>query len=557
MAAPPKPGITGAIIYTRVSTEAQGENTSLAAQFAACANKARELGLPVLGIHEEIESGGLYLSRPKLQAALTAIEAGEASALIVYRLDRAGRDVDALRDVRKRLARVGAQLIFADGFNPDGTATGTLMLTTLGAFAEHERAIIRERTTRGKLAVVASGRQVTRTHPLGYRIISKSNVMRGTHREDQVGTYEINEPEAEQVRAIFETYARLQTLRGTIREITERGIVTRAGRPFGINAISYILKNEVYIGTAHYGRNRRHIDESRLARGLGIIYYTEQPRESWHRIEAPAIVGRELFDTVQRLLESGTAQRSGRRSTSNLLSALMTCPICGHVLQYNPARNIPARIACRHAKLQPGHTERACSFKDAPSEAVEFLVVDALCWLLESPDLIAAAEREYNSTRASEIAQNAAAARAAKLTRDINRLAQQEARAVRFAMETGAESFAAAATQAAQKRAVLEAELNSLNESRPAPVVELGDTKALIGVLRDGSRNDRRAVITAIVEAIYPDSNEPRRKSVSMVLRAGEGPRYMLTHTLRLSVTYRSTMLRRGKLKIEVKPVGK
>src|SRR5688500_18550685 len=91
------------VIYTRVSSEAQEENSSLAAQFVACQKKALELGAEVVLHLEEVESGGLYLARPKIQQALELIEKGEANALILMRLDRGGRDVDGLRDIRKRI----------------------------------------------------------------------------------------------------------------------------------------------------------------------------------------------------------------------------------------------------------------------------------------------------------------------------------------------------------------------------------------------------------------------------------------------------------------------
>ncbi len=549
----PRKLTAGAIVYTRVSTDAQTEGTSLAAQFAACANKARDLGLPVIAHHEEIESGGLYLSRPKLQAALAAIEAGEASALIVYRLDRAGRDVDALRDVRKRLARVGAELVFADGFSPDAGATGTLMLTTLGAFAEHERAIIRERTTRGRLAVLQSGRQVSRVAAFGYYIVHKADVTRGTHKPEQVGTYEIIEHEAEQVREVFATYLRLQSIRATIDAITARGILTRAGNPFGPKSIAFMLTNEIYIGKARCGRVRRTVDESRMAAGKSIVYMTPQPRESWLSIPAPPIIDLETWDAVQRIIANGNRERSGPRSADNLLTSLVTCPICGGRLNYHKNKNSHVRLRCRRAGRLAGHAEPTCAFLDISGPLVDFLVLDALCWLLESPEVVAAAQREYNESRAAETAANTNAARRSKLEREIARLAQQEARAVRFAMETGSESFAAAATQAAQKRARLAQELEALNDAAPAPSVEIGDGERLIGILRDGDRASRRAVVTSIVSEIVPATNRPRVKGVELTLRTGPGPRYVLTHTLRTLKDYRPSAMRRGDLQIEVR----
>lgn len=171
-----------AVIYTRVSTGRQEENTSLAVQFAACARKAGEIGAQIALHVEETRSGGLYHSRAGIQRALAAIEAGEANALIVYRLDRTGRDVDALRDIRRRLARAGAALVFADGATYDHTPAGDLLWTIVGGFAEYERKIIRERTMRGASAQARAGLMPQRNKPpYGFRVVQKLEVLQGLH----------------------------------------------------------------------------------------------------------------------------------------------------------------------------------------------------------------------------------------------------------------------------------------------------------------------------------------------------------------------------------------
>src|SRR5580658_2974480 len=122
-----------AVVYLRVSSEMQAEQgTSLDAQEAACLRKAAEIGAQIIEIiGDEGVSGRLYLARPGIQKALALIESKEANCLIFMKLDRTGRDVDALRDIRRRVERAGGHLLFADGMNFENNATGDLMFTQL------------------------------------------------------------------------------------------------------------------------------------------------------------------------------------------------------------------------------------------------------------------------------------------------------------------------------------------------------------------------------------------------------------------------------------------
>jgi DNA invertase Pin-like site-specific DNA recombinase len=92
-----------AVIYTRVSTDAQTEGTSLDGQKAACLAKAMAMGAEVVGCYEDAVSGALYAARPGIQAALAEIEAGCADTLIAYKLDRTARDASIVLDIHRRV----------------------------------------------------------------------------------------------------------------------------------------------------------------------------------------------------------------------------------------------------------------------------------------------------------------------------------------------------------------------------------------------------------------------------------------------------------------------
>ena len=131
--------------YARVSTEDQTPlPQSEALQSAGCAE-----------IFEEHASGG-NRARPVLARVLERIVKGDT--LVVVRIDRLARSLSHLLEVIERLEGKGA--FFRSLQDPIDTASpqGKFTLQVLGAAAEFERALIRERTKAGLASAHSKGR---------------------------------------------------------------------------------------------------------------------------------------------------------------------------------------------------------------------------------------------------------------------------------------------------------------------------------------------------------------------------------------------------------------
>jgi site-specific DNA recombinase len=330
-----------AVLYCRVSTEDQSESgTSLAAQFAACQKTALDLGCAVIAHIEDVTSGGFYLARPKMQAALELIESKQADTLIIYKLDRTGRDVDALRDIRKRVSRAGGQLVFADGMQFEKTPVGNLMFTQLGAFAEFERELIRERTSNGSRRRAASGIMPVRARrPFGYRFVTVADVASGAADKSEVGQYRIDESEAVWIRRLFEEYAAGRSLDGLARLLHDNSVATHnGGSQWRATTLRNILRNSLYKGKAAYGKRQALTDESRMEQGYSAKYTRERPPEEWLYFDAPAIVAPELWQTCQEQLSQNRKRYSGKAAHRRLLSGLVRCRGCGRTCTYTSSR---------------------------------------------------------------------------------------------------------------------------------------------------------------------------------------------------------------------------
>ena len=96
------------------------------------------------------KASGKDTARPQLQELLRFIH--EHDILVVRRMDRLGRNLDDLRRLVQDCAQRGVRIEFVkEGltFTGDDSPMATLMLSVMGAFAEFERRLIRERQREG------------------------------------------------------------------------------------------------------------------------------------------------------------------------------------------------------------------------------------------------------------------------------------------------------------------------------------------------------------------------------------------------------------------------
>lgn len=153
----PKQRVIG---YTRVSTAEQVDGFGLEVQEAKIRDYCRTEGLRLVAVlSDEGQSGSNGLDdRKGLAEGLARIEAGEASALVVYRLDRLARDLLLQETIHARLEATGASVLSTSEPAVDGDdSTRTLVRQLLGGIAQYERAVIRGRVMAGKAAKVAGG----------------------------------------------------------------------------------------------------------------------------------------------------------------------------------------------------------------------------------------------------------------------------------------------------------------------------------------------------------------------------------------------------------------
>ncbi|MGB5903649.1 MAG: recombinase family protein [Xanthobacteraceae bacterium] len=266
-------------IYTRVSTDngLEQEFNSLDAQREASSayirSQAHAGWVEVKTHYDDGGFSGGSTDRPALQNLLDDVRARRIDIIVVYKVDRLTRSLADFAKLVELFDAHGVSFVSVTQQFNTTTSMGRLTLNVLLSFAQFEREVTSERIRDKIAASKKKGIWVGGPLPLGYAMND--------------GKVAVVEEEVEQVRLIFGRYLELGSVHALMRDLTERGIVSkrrllktgkvRGGVPFGRGALFYLLRNRFYIGEVNY---------------KGQIYPGEQP----------AILDRELFDRVQQTL---------------------------------------------------------------------------------------------------------------------------------------------------------------------------------------------------------------------------------------------------------------
>src|SRR4029079_4204134 len=105
-------------------------------------------------LFEEAASCG-RLDRPELHRLLDQLREGDT--VVVWKLDRLSRSLKDVLHIMERIAQAGAGFRSLTESIDTTVPAGRMMMQMVGAFAEFERAMIRERTSAGLAQAKAAG----------------------------------------------------------------------------------------------------------------------------------------------------------------------------------------------------------------------------------------------------------------------------------------------------------------------------------------------------------------------------------------------------------------
>lgn len=307
-------------LYARVSTEQQAnQGTSLEAQIEMCINKARSLGLFQFEIYKESGASGEDIDRPEMNRLRNDVARGGISYVICVHPDRLSRDMTDKLIVCREFEKHNVKLIFCDAEYQD-TPEGQLFFNMQSSIAQYELAMIRKRTSRGRLKAVEKQKKIMpmRVAPYGYDLVDAQLI--------------INEEEAEVVKKIYEWYVYENlTLREIGNKLVRLGVPPKRkeSRSWHQSSINRILTSEIYVGTYWYNRRKsQKVKGEKTKSGNPKKTYQIRDRSEWIRTEVPAIIEKGLFQLTQDQRQRNLTN-SGNVKYEYLLKGLIRCGHCG------------------------------------------------------------------------------------------------------------------------------------------------------------------------------------------------------------------------------------
>lgn len=275
-------------IYARFSSSAQRE-ASIDEQVKVCKEYAEKNDYTVVKVYSDSALTGKTDNRPQLQRLLSESSKHTFQAVLVYSIDRFGRDLVQTLLNEKKLSENNIALISATEHfsnDPSGVFFRNIMMSYAQYYSDELSVKIKRGMDYNAERCLYNGGGV----PLGYKI-SKDK-----HFEIDPNTVPI-------VKCIYEMYADGKTITEINSYLNAQGYKTAKGVAFNKNSLHTILTNKRYLG-----------------------YYIHSGKEIADGI--PRIISDELFERVKEKLSKN--RKAPARARAKVEYLLTTKLFCGH-----------------------------------------------------------------------------------------------------------------------------------------------------------------------------------------------------------------------------------
>ena len=309
--------------YCRVSTDKRDQRNSLAAQKKFFEKEFSKhpnwIGRKVF--HDDGISGTSLKKRDGFNQMIDMAKAGKYQLIITKDVSRFSRNVENAMSIVVDLQKRGVYIIFlSDEINTQRQEDRELLTAAIKQ-AEGESLKLSNKVKWGQQESMREGVVFGRKEMFAYNIV----------RDEETGKqrFEVIPDEADIVRRVFQMYATGLGTYKIAKRLEQEGVPTKRYKNGWSNTVILrMLRNEKYVGDLCTGKTYTPdpLDHSkRYNRGESAMVIIRD-----HHPEA-AIIDRELWDKVQRLLLENTTSDEAKAKHSNRywVSGKVICGECG------------------------------------------------------------------------------------------------------------------------------------------------------------------------------------------------------------------------------------
>lgn len=367
--------IKRAIIYARVSTEAQRENYSIPEQLASCKAYIEKKGYQLVGEPFIDSFSGESYPRPALSEALDYYDNYGFDVVIVRHSDRLARDPVAKAGAMYDFCQLReAKFEFIEG-GFDDSPEGQLASDILTLFARQENSRRAARSKAGKNEKAKQGLFVAGRSPFGYSMNKKVP-----------GGLEVNQDQAKTVKRIFDLYTNENySIRGITDLLNNENIKSYKGGEWQKSTVARILNNSCYAGYTFYNTRRvirNKLENTRITKA--------RPKEEWIKITGiTPIISMDQFKSANEILESNKETIRKQPKREYLLSGLIFCEKCNKPYVCQTAKpNIKNRRYIESKAYRHRKKENHCINRYLTADKIDLIVWGKVISFLENPDMI-------------------------------------------------------------------------------------------------------------------------------------------------------------------------
>lgn len=289
-----------AVIYARISSDPEGRELGVERQEADCRELAARLGVEVLGVYRENDTGASTRSRkarPKYDALMERVRGGGVGVILAYSNSRLSRRPREWDDVITFAEETGVQVrTVASGSFDYSTADGRATARTIAAWDAAEAERTSERVRRSFDQRAEQGKPHGPV-PFGWTRVE--------------GVDRLDPEQAEVVRELARRVLAREPIRKVTKDLNSRGVPSPRGAEWASITVRQVLLRERNAGR-------------RVHRGAII------GRGAWE-----PILDEDTHDRVVALLRDPARVTPRGTPTRHLLSGIARCGRCGGVIRSN------------------------------------------------------------------------------------------------------------------------------------------------------------------------------------------------------------------------------